>query len=92
MKQLLILPLLIFIFCSCRSAENAFNDGRQAEYAGNNRNAARFYMEAIRLKPETDAALKALERVGQRVIDKDIKDAIKFYKTVTFLGFNISIA
>ncbi|NQZ60243.1 MAG: hypothetical protein HRT88_22560, partial [Lentisphaeraceae bacterium] len=78
MKQLLILPLLIFIFCSCRSAENAFNDGRQAEYAGNNRNAARFYMEAIRLKPETDAALKALERVGQRVIDKDIKDAIKF--------------
>jgi hypothetical protein len=78
MKLLLTSIITLLCLCGCRSAEDAFNDGRQAELSGNNQRAISYYIEAIRLKPELLDATTRLETVGEKhmssIIDRAQQD------------------
>ena len=76
MKYLLI-SLALLIFCGCRSAENAFEDGRQAEMLGQDVQAMSYYMESLRLDEKFLDSRERLIFVGSKIIDKEIGKAEK---------------
>lgn len=75
MKALYTILFTLLLFTGCRSAEDAFNDGRQAEAAGNNQQAVNYYIEAIRLKPEFLESTTRLETVGKKLMTSIILQA-----------------
>ncbi|MCM8541916.1 MAG: hypothetical protein NE328_16725 [Lentisphaeraceae bacterium] len=74
MKTLPLL-LILLLLSGCRSAEDAFKDGQQAEMSGNSALAVRYYLETIRLNPELFQAKQRLAVVGQQEIDRGFSTA-----------------
>jgi hypothetical protein len=67
--------IAILFFCGCRSAEDAFLDGQNAEASGNLRSAVNYYAEAARLKPEMIQAKDKVADVGGRHMASLVKQA-----------------
>ena len=80
MKHLIFLFGIILLFAGCRSAEDAFKDAQQAELAGNNRLAVRYYLETLRLKPDMFQAKDRLAVVGQKALDTEYNEAERLVK------------
>lgn len=71
MKTLPLL-LILLLFAGCRSAEDAFKDGQQAEMTGNTKLAVRYYLETLRFKPDMFQAKERLAVVGQKEVDNGV--------------------
>jgi len=75
MKFFPILVMLILVLTGCRSAEDAFLDAQNAEMAGNNKLAVRYYLETLRLNPNMPQAKERLGAVAQKEIDDGTRRA-----------------
>ena len=67
--------MLVLVLSGCRSAEDAFLDAQNAERAGNNKLAVRYYLETIRLNPNMPQAKQRLGVVAQQELDSGIRRA-----------------
>lgn len=75
MRVLPLIFILALLITGCRSAEDAFQDAQNAEMAGNNKLAVRYYLETIRLNPNMPQAKQRLGNVARKEIDSGIRRA-----------------
>jgi hypothetical protein len=68
--RIISLLLFLLLFIGCRSAEDAFNDGRQAETNGNKLRAVQFYTETIRLDANHPTVHDRLQAISSSLMQK----------------------
>src|SRR4051812_13403634 len=83
-NRLIFTALALFLLCACTGYRKYFKAGEKLENQGLMDEAAGFYLEALKRKPESADARIKVKQVGQKYVSSMASSFFRAYNTQDF--------